>query len=385
MSQRLDTLFYLYLLDRKLIGQGELLEDGLADVDTDDNGAAKEAQDDGRILLEVEKQKQKEREERKAQERAIVDTLSNKLNNITVKQVALTNNEHVSTKLDTLVNRPFLDILSISLYKNLSIKQLANAVSARTMSERRLIELARSHDMSDLVGKIIPSSHKPSALNTIGYMGLDNARVFAFLVTAKPARMITHDQFPSFQRKLWRYCLTNGFILRDLTMEHGIDPLLAFYVGILPGLTGMLVLDSIDEKFKELKRSNLSRFRNNKKYKEYNALLEADLIPSHVAEILPRCMDEYEEEIFARLRQSLSQTRQTIHLAQQLPMLQEQLDISKQVAKVWMLERSKLASTGKLLSLITQHNVEITTELSRFASMKNRLSLRDYLPLVPCS
>lgn len=385
MSQRLDTLFYLYLLDRKLIGQGELLEDGLADVDTDDNGAAKGAQDDGRILLEVEKQKQKEREERKAQEKAIVDTLSNKLNNITVKQVALTNSEHVSTKLDTLVNRPFLDILSISLYKNLSIKQLANAVSARTMSERRLIELARSHDMSDLVGKIMPGSHKPSALGTIGYMGLDNARVFAFLVTAKPARMITHDQFPSFQRKLWRYCLTNGFILRDLTMEHGIDPLLAFYVGILPGLTGMLVLDSIDEKFKELKRSNLSRFRNNKKYKEYNALLEADLIPSHVAEILPRCMDEYEEEIFARLRQSLSQTRQTIHLAQQLPMLQEQLDISKQVAKVWMLERSKLASTGKLLSLITQHNVEITTELSRFASMKNRLSLRDYLPLVPCS
>lgn len=385
MSERLDTLFYLYLLDRKLIGQGELLDDGLADVDTDDNDVTNYAQDDRRILLEIEKQKQKEREERKAQEKAIADTLSSKLNDITAKQVVLNNGEQIIAKLDTLINRPFLDILAISLYKNLSIKQLANAVSARTMSERRLVELARSHDMSDLMGKIMPGGHRPSALNAIGYMGLDNARIFAFLVTAKPARMITHDQFPSFQRKLWRYCLTNGFILRDLTAEHNVDPLLAFYVGILPGLTAMLVLDSIDEEFTDLKRQNLTRFRNNNKYKEYNALLEADLVPSHVAETLPRCMVEYEEEIFARLRQSLSQTRQTSHLVQQLPILQEQLSISKQVAKVWMLERSKLASTEKLLSLITQHNVEISTELSRFASMKNRLSLRDYLPLVPLS
>ena len=384
MPQRLNTLFFHYLLDRRLIGQGELLEDGLADLDKEDN-STKNQHENQRILLEVEKQRRAEREKLEAQEKAIVETLSNKLNQMTANEVAKKLTSQVGEKLDKLLNRPFLDILSISLYKNLSIKQLANVVSARSMTERRLLELARTHEMAELVGKLMPANNKPSALNTIGYMGLDNARVFAYLVTAKPARVIKHEQFPSFQKKLWRYCLSSGFILRDLTAAEDVDPLLAFYAGCTPGLTGMLVLDSVDEQFSQLKRNNLSRFRNNQKYREYNALLDAHLNPRYFTEVLPGSIKEFEDDIFARIKRSLSQTRQTIHLTEQLPLLQEKLPVAQQVAKVWMLERSKLASTEKLLSMLSEHDVEISTELSRFASMKSRLSLKDYQPLVAAS
>jgi len=385
MPTRLDNLFFHYLLDRRLIGQGDLLDDGLANVDEGEEDANQQSEDHGRVLLEVEKQRREEKLRDEAREKAILDTLTSKLNDITARQVRDSLKLQAGEKLDEIINRPFLDILSISLYKNLSIKQLAAAVSARAMSERRLLELARSHDMAKLVGKQMPGTHKPSPFNTIGYMGLDNARVFAFLVTAKPSRMLTHEQFPSFQRKLWRYCLTTGFILRELVADSEIDPLLAFYVGILPALSAMLVLDALDEQFNEIKRSNLSRFRDEMKYKEYNALLDAQLQPNYVATTLPACMAEFDQPLFERLNRSLSQTRQTVHLVDTLSELRAKLEIAQQVAKVWMLERSKLASTEKLLSLISQHNVEISTELSRFASMKSRLSLSDYLPLVPIS
>lgn len=383
MSSRLDHLFYQYLLDRRLISQGDLLDDGLANLDDSGDKKGGNQDDDGRVLLDVERVRREQKLAEEARDKAILDTLSKKLNEISAKQTLISLRENADTKLDAVVNRPFLDILAISLYRNLSIKQLASAITARPITEKRLIELARSHEMSQMIGKRLPGGPRPNLANTIGYMGLDNARIFSFLVTAKPLRMIAHEQFPNFQRKLWRFCLTSGFILRDLTADSGIDPQLAFYAGVLPGLSGMLVLDEIDNQFTENKRLHLSRFRDNQRYKEYNALIDANLSSANVALTLPDGIAEFRPLIFERMKRSLSQTRQTFHLVEQLPRLEEKLPIAQQVAEVWMLERSNLASTEKLLSFISQHNVDISTELSRFASMKTRISLADYLPLVP--
>lgn len=244
---------------------------------------------DGRQLLRVEKQAQRDKKLNERYQQNFLDKLQGQLNEELKRRIA---EQLVDT--DTLYNKligipPQLpEVLDIMPVKAASIGRIEPLVATIPWLVNDLIKMVNmpKYRRTDKKGKVIPVESLRMALS---FLGLENLKlVIPALAFRRWLPQIT-DPYPNIKVRLWEHAMGSALSCKKVAEVAGVDAASAFTLGMLHEIGRIAVIRLYFRLFEEVRRDAITEAHEAKMKEEHAALGEIE--PS--GQCLSDVMEQY--------------------------------------------------------------------------------------------
>lgn len=236
---------------------------------------------DGRQLLRVEKQAQRDKKLNERYYQNFLDKLQDQLNDEVRRRLAeqLQDTEFLYSKLIG-VPPHLAEVLDLMSVKAASIGRIEPLVATIPWLVQDLIKMVNmpKYRRTDKQGKVIPVESLRMALS---FLGLENLKlVIPSLVFRRWLPQIT-DPYPNIKLRLWEHAMGSAQSCKKVAELSGVDVQAAFTLGMFHEVGKIAVTRLYFRLFEEVRRDALREAHEAKMKEEHAAL--SDVVPSGVA------------------------------------------------------------------------------------------------------
>lgn len=239
-----------------------------------------------RVLLEVEKARQREAQRKKAAEIELLDKVSRLINNRARKELIsrINSAEKVLSGLRLTGNLPVtIEMMQDLFSPSSTYKSLNSAIAHHNDLAKHFIRTVSTDKFARSVGK------KPRKIKDIhqatGFVGLEMLKVLIPMMMAK-LRIRFHDHyFKMLPKKLWQYLIVHANTCVHLLEKEGHrEPLDGILISLLSNMGYIAVASQYEFIWDEIKQNTMSQLRKknmmDKYFKSMNVKPDGRIIAS---------------------------------------------------------------------------------------------------------